>query len=185
MLISSPNLSCTHARTHTHSWALSAPGADYKICLKVSGGSYGGTGAYADTGLEIDVADISAIVTPSSSKVGTNVATTVTITGTELVASDDKVRLGNGDCTDGNLLAGTDDTALASPTTFTFTPTAALNNAKVCLKVKDDNRSDETYVDTGVTLTVSISSMLSSSTKWRRQRASRLALSAQPGGPKS
>jgi hypothetical protein len=101
------------------------------------------------------VADISAIVTPSSSKVGTNVATTVTITGTELVASDDKVRLGNGDCTDGNLLAGTDDTALASPTTFTFTPTAALNNAKVCLKVKDDNRSDETYVDTGVTLTVS------------------------------
>ncbi len=94
-------------------------------------------------------------MTPSSSKVGTNVATTVTITGTELVASDDKVRLGNGDCTDGNLIAGTDDTALASPTTFTFTPTAALNNAKLCLKVRDDKRSDEVYVDTGVTLTVS------------------------------
>jgi hypothetical protein len=37
----------------------------------------------------------------------------------------------------------------------------------------------------GVSDVQSTSSMFSVSTKWRRQKLSRLALTAQPGGPKS
>ena len=72
------------------------------------------------------------------------------------MTNQDQVRLGNGNC---NTAVTNADATLTSATAFGVTPQASKTNAKLCLKVYDSKRSDETYIDTGLTITVAPSTV--------------------------
>ena len=132
----------------TLTFTINAAGTGYKFCLLVGGGAYAGSGAYLQPASL--VVGAAAITSRNPTQIGTYVATTLTIAGTGLT-NQDQIRLGNGNC---NTAVTNAEASLTSATAVTVTAQASKSAAKICLKVFDSKRSDETFIDTGLTINI-------------------------------
>ena len=142
--------------TGTHTFTLATGANDAKVCFLIPSTSYGGSNAYADFSITVDVIEISS---SSPSNAGRNIQFYLYYDNQVALTTSDVVKIGTsgGACAGGdaaNIVTGGNGAAVTYSSGYRtqFQLTAAHTNALICLKADGSS----VYHPTGQTLTIGV-----------------------------